>query len=132
MRTQHRASLVPSSPSSVTNIPIPTPTTIPAKLATSNNIALGRAEPARTTNRIANRIANPTANQTANPTANPTSGRAHARAAGEPDRVSSRSIERVRARAYELYTQRMHHGGWGDALSDWLSAERELNGFSGG
>ncbi|MDX2016301.1 MAG: hypothetical protein SFY95_01520 [Planctomycetota bacterium] len=128
MRTQHRASLVPSSPSSVANIPIPTPTTIPAKLATSNNIALGRAGTARTTNRIANRIANPTANQTSNPTA----GRAHARAAGEPDRVSSRGIERVRARAYELYTQRMHHGGWGDALSDWLSAERELNGFSGG
>ena len=128
MRTQHRASLVPSSPSSVANIPIPTPTTIPAKLATSNNIALGRAVPARTTNRVANRIANPTANQTANPTA----GRAHARAAGESDRVSSRGIERVRARAYELYTQRMHHGGWGDALSDWLSAERELNGFSGG
>ncbi len=40
--------------------------------------------------------------------------------------------ERVRARAYELYMRRKDCGSAGDAETDWLTAERELNGFSGG
>ena len=34
--------------------------------------------------------------------------------------------ERVRARAYEIFLAR--NGGDGDALADWLQAERELKG----
>jgi hypothetical protein len=33
--------------------------------------------------------------------------------------------ERVQERAYEIFRSR--NGGWGDAASDWLQAERELN-----
>jgi hypothetical protein len=32
--------------------------------------------------------------------------------------------QRIQARAYEIYEAR--HGGPGDAVSDWLQAEREL------
>lgn len=35
------------------------------------------------------------------------------------------SVEDVRFRAYEIYLQRNSHS-YGDALSDWLQAEREL------
>jgi hypothetical protein len=34
--------------------------------------------------------------------------------------------DRIRARAYEIFQAR--NGGGGDALADWLRAERELNG----
>jgi hypothetical protein len=34
----------------------------------------------------------------------------------------------VRARAYELYVERSRNGESGDELSDWVRAERELNG----
>lgn len=34
--------------------------------------------------------------------------------------------ERVRFRAYEIYCARCHNGGNGDALTDWIAAEREL------
>lgn len=36
--------------------------------------------------------------------------------------------ERIRARAYEIYLARRGSGTPGDALADWLQAERELNG----
>jgi len=38
--------------------------------------------------------------------------------------------ERIRARAYEIYQARSGNGGPGDQGSDWLQAERELNGGS--
>jgi rhodanese-related sulfurtransferase len=34
--------------------------------------------------------------------------------------------DQVRSRAYEIYEARRHCGGSGDALTDWISAEREL------
>jgi hypothetical protein len=34
----------------------------------------------------------------------------------------------IRRRAAEIYHQRMQHGFKGDELSDWLQAEKELNG----
>lgn len=34
--------------------------------------------------------------------------------------------ERIEARAFEIYLAR--NGGQGDALSDWLQAEREIGG----
>jgi hypothetical protein len=37
------------------------------------------------------------------------------------------TADRIRTRAYELYVQRKGNGGQGDATSDWLQAERELN-----
>ncbi len=33
---------------------------------------------------------------------------------------------RIRVRAHELYQDRLRNGGSGDALSDWLRAEREV------
>jgi hypothetical protein len=36
--------------------------------------------------------------------------------------------EKIRIRAYEIFIQRNGNGGQGDATSDWLQAERELNG----
>jgi hypothetical protein len=44
--------------------------------------------------------------------------------AGAPARAA---VERVQARAYEIYRSRTQRGGRGDALSDWLQAEREQN-----
>ncbi len=38
--------------------------------------------------------------------------------------------DRVRSRAYEIYLGRQGAAGAGDATSDWLQAERELNGES--
>jgi Protein of unknown function (DUF2934) len=35
-------------------------------------------------------------------------------------------IDRVRSRAYEIYQTRSCYGVPGDALSDWLQAEREV------
>lgn len=35
--------------------------------------------------------------------------------------------EQVRSRAYEVYCERCESGGAGDALTDWLAAERELS-----
>lgn len=34
--------------------------------------------------------------------------------------------EQVRFRAHEIYRARCHNGGNGDALADWIAAEREL------
>ncbi len=34
--------------------------------------------------------------------------------------------EQVRWRAYELYEARRHNGRGGDAVTDWMAAEREL------
>lgn len=36
--------------------------------------------------------------------------------------------EQVQARAYQIYENRRNNGNPGDAKSDWLQAERELNG----
>ena len=36
------------------------------------------------------------------------------------------SDELVRFRAYEIYCARCDNGGNGDALTDWIAAEREL------
>jgi hypothetical protein len=41
---------------------------------------------------------------------------------------SSATAEAVRARAYEIYQERSRRGDRGDALSDWMQAERELAG----
>jgi hypothetical protein len=42
---------------------------------------------------------------------------------------SARSTdEQIRNRAYEIYVKRNGKGATGDATSDWLQAERELNG----
>lgn len=38
------------------------------------------------------------------------------------------SADDIRRRAAEIYHQRMQHGFRGDELSDWLQAEKELNG----
>jgi hypothetical protein len=35
--------------------------------------------------------------------------------------------ESIRRRAHEIYCDRVNRGAGGDALSDWLQAERELN-----
>lgn len=40
--------------------------------------------------------------------------------------------QRIRARAYEIYQTRRDNGGEGDAMSDWLQAERETNGTAPG
>lgn len=40
--------------------------------------------------------------------------------------------ERIQARAYEIYEARTREGSPGDAMSDWLQAERELNGGAPG
>lgn len=37
-----------------------------------------------------------------------------------------RTDDRVRSRAYEIYQARRHCGGGGDALADWIAAERDL------
>lgn len=42
--------------------------------------------------------------------------------------VSTVTPEVVRMRAYELYLARSHNGSQGNQESDWLQAERELNG----
>lgn len=42
--------------------------------------------------------------------------------------VSTVTPEVVRIRAYELYLARSHNGSQGNQESDWLQAERELNG----
>lgn len=34
--------------------------------------------------------------------------------------------DQIRARAYDIYQRRMRRGEPGDALTDWLQAEREL------
>lgn len=36
--------------------------------------------------------------------------------------------DRIRTRAHEVYQTRNGKGGAGDAASDWIQAERELNG----
>ncbi|MGE0758232.1 MAG: hypothetical protein AB7O38_14480 [Pirellulaceae bacterium] len=36
------------------------------------------------------------------------------------------TAELVRCRAFEIYQERCHNGVWGDALADWVAAEREL------
>ena len=50
-------------------------------------------------------------------------------AGGTSDAVTETPVpvtrERIQARAYEIYLAR--NGGNGDALSDWLQAEREIS-----
>jgi hypothetical protein len=41
-----------------------------------------------------------------------------------PEEAASVVRERIQTRAYEIYLAR--NGGSGDALSDWLQAEREI------
>lgn len=36
------------------------------------------------------------------------------------------NAEQVRSRAYEIYCERCEDGRAGDALTDWITAEREL------
>jgi hypothetical protein len=38
--------------------------------------------------------------------------------------------DRIRARAYEVFKSRGRNGAVGDELSDWLQAEREVNGLA--
>jgi hypothetical protein len=46
-------------------------------------------------------------------------------------RPKGRSVaERIRERAYEIYRTRSASGGTGDAISDWVQAERELSGLA--
>lgn len=52
------------------------------------------------------------------------SPRAEPRADAPPAR---RDDDLVRRRAYEIYLARVRAGGRGDALSDWLQAEREVS-----
>ena len=43
------------------------------------------------------------------------------------------NAEQVRTRAYEIYCERCEGGRAGDALTDWIAAERELTtGENGG
>jgi hypothetical protein len=47
--------------------------------------------------------------------------------AGAAAKTSAKvTFERIQARAYEIFRSR--NSGPGDAVSDWLTAERELNG----
>ncbi|MBL0928063.1 MAG: DUF2934 domain-containing protein [Phycisphaerales bacterium] len=45
-----------------------------------------------------------------------------------PSPVGPSLDDRIRARAYQLFRQRTNNAHSGDALSDWLQAERELDG----
>jgi hypothetical protein len=38
------------------------------------------------------------------------------------------SAEDIRLRAEKIYQERLAHGKQGDHLSDWLQAEKEMNG----
>jgi hypothetical protein len=38
------------------------------------------------------------------------------------------SVEDIRNRAEKIYQERLAHGKQGDHLSDWLQAEKEMNG----
>jgi hypothetical protein len=67
-------------------------------------------------------------------------GGARARQAGEtrvtadrarawvPGLTGPSTTDCIRARAYEIFRARRANGSAGDALSDWLQAERELGG----
>lgn len=41
---------------------------------------------------------------------------------------STAGADQIRCRAYQIYRSRAQNGGAGDAVSDWLEAEREING----
>jgi hypothetical protein len=41
-------------------------------------------------------------------------------------------VQAIRARAYHIYQSRNRNGVPGDALSDWLEAEREIKALSRG
>jgi len=63
------------------------------------------------------------------PVSHPRAGHARVRyleVPGKADAVPEITQEQIARRAYELYLAR--GGGEGDALSDWLAAERELKG----
>jgi len=51
-----------------------------------------------------------------------------AKRASKPSLSSEVPGEKIRLRAYEVYLARA--GSPGDAQSDWLQAERELNGLT--
>ena len=48
--------------------------------------------------------------------------------AGVSGKTVNAMRDRIRHRAYEIYCGRISSGVAGDASSDWLQAERELNG----
>lgn len=50
----------------------------------------------------------------------------HKDAARPPHARAEATPERIRTRAYEIFQERSGRGAAGDALSDWLQAEREL------
>jgi hypothetical protein len=58
----------------------------------------------------------------------PTKGNGAAgRSAAGPTPPPCTPADQVRRRAFELFEQRRKNGGNGDAISDWLAAEREVN-----
>jgi len=44
-------------------------------------------------------------------------------------KVKKISAEDIRNRAERIYQERLSHGKQGDHLSDWLQAEKEINGI---
>jgi hypothetical protein len=44
-------------------------------------------------------------------------------------KVNKISVEDIRNRAERIYQERLSHGKQGDHLSDWLQAEKEINGI---
>ena len=48
------------------------------------------------------------------------------RATTEPAQAATARAERIRRDAYEIFRARGTNGSPGDALTDWLQAEREL------
>ncbi|MCC6659512.1 MAG: DUF2934 domain-containing protein [Phycisphaerales bacterium] len=55
---------------------------------------------------------------------------AHERRAEAPDASGEVTRQRIEARAYEIFEARRGNGGTGNEVTDWLQAERELNGSS--
>lgn len=53
---------------------------------------------------------------------------ANQRRATAPSARVALTRDRIEARAYEIFQTRQRNAGPGDAMSDWLQAERELNG----
>lgn len=67
-----------------------------------------------------------TSNYAGNTRAVPT-GRAE-RGLASRDSSEPATADKIRARAYEIYLNRRGNGGAGDATTDWLQAELEING----
>lgn len=54
----------------------------------------------------------------------------HERRAAPLDTSGEVARQRIEARAYEIFEARRGNGCTGDEVTDWLQAERELNGSS--